>query len=220
MPLARGAGDAHAGGDRRPRAGAGRTTGSGEGERMEAIWTLTLTGSLMALLVLLLRAPARPPPCPRGLSYALWLPVLLLPARAPAPAERAVSMPQRRARCSAWTAPWRRSRPRPLALAGWEAAQPQATAEPAEDAAAQEAPGRAAARCGPGTSACCWRACGQPARSGTAAGIACVNLRFAARGATLAQARGRGWNGAWAAALRAGCAACASTARARSLRRA
>ena len=52
---------------------------------MEAIWTLTLTGSLMALLVLLLRAllGRRLPP---RLSYALWLPVLLcllVPLRLP-----------------------------------------------------------------------------------------------------------------------------------------
>ena len=97
---------------------------------MEAIWTLTLTGSLMALLVLLLRAllGRRLPP---RLSYALWLPVLLcllVPLRLPSAVSIRNAAPvQRVDRAVAQIAS------RPLALADGEAAQPQATAAPAED---------------------------------------------------------------------------------------
>lgn len=119
---------------------------------MEAIWTLTLTGSLMALLVLLLRAllGRRLPP---RLSYALWLPVLLcllVPLRLPSAVSIRNAAPvQRVDRAVAQIAS------RPLVLAGWEAAQPQATAAPAEDArrARRSRPRRRAMR--DRTSACC-----------------------------------------------------------------
>lgn len=144
---------------------------------MEAIWTLTLTGSLMALLVLLLRAllGRRLPP---RLSYALWLPVLLcllVPLRLPSAVSIRNAAPvQRVDRAVAQIAS------RPLVLAGWEAAQPQATAAPAEDAAAQEVPAAPPRDAGPDVGmllTCLWAT----GAVGTAAGIAHVNLRFAAR---------------------------------------